>query len=80
MSRFIEGIHRTQSTLFPERIEDYITEDNPVKVIDAFVDALDLGTWIFISTSPRHGQTSLSSRIDAEAICLWLFEQDSIES
>lgn len=44
MSRFIEGIQRTQSTLFPERIEDYITEDNPVKVIDAFVDALDLGT------------------------------------
>lgn len=53
MGRFIEGIQRTQSTLFPERIEDYITEDNPVKVIDAFVDALDLAELGFSSVHPR---------------------------
>jgi len=53
MGRFIEGIQRTQSTLFPERIEDYITEDNPVKVIDAFVDALDLAELGFSSAHPR---------------------------
>ena len=42
MARFIEGADRSQSTLFPERLEDWIEEDNPVRVIDAFVDGLDL--------------------------------------
>jgi len=42
MTRFIEGQDRSQSTLFPERVEDYIAEDNPVRVVDVFVDELDL--------------------------------------
>ena len=42
MNRFIEGTDRNQATLFPDRLEDWIEEDNPVQVIDAFVDALDL--------------------------------------
>jgi transposase len=42
MKRFIEGQVRSQSTLFPERLEDYIAEDNPVRVIDVFVEELDL--------------------------------------
>ena len=42
MSRYIEGTDRSQSTLFPDRLEDWIGEDNPVRVIDAFVDSLDL--------------------------------------
>ena len=42
MTRFVEGEDRAQSTLFPERLDDYIAEDNPVRVIEAFVDALDL--------------------------------------
>ena len=42
MKRFIEGVDRNQSTLFPERLEDFIAEDNPVRVVDAFVDQLDL--------------------------------------
>jgi transposase len=42
MSRFIEGEARTQSLLFPERLEDWIEESNPVRVIDAFVEELDL--------------------------------------
>jgi transposase len=37
--RFIEGVERSQSTLFPERLEDYIAEDNPVRVIDVFVES-----------------------------------------
>ena len=40
MARFVEGEDRAQSTLFPERLDDYIAEDNPVRVIEAFVDAL----------------------------------------
>jgi transposase len=42
MKRFIEGEDRSQNTLFPEHLDDYIAEDNPVRVIDVFVDELDL--------------------------------------
>ena len=42
MSRFIEGEARSQSALFPERLEDWIAEDNPVRAVDAFVEELDL--------------------------------------
>jgi len=42
MGRFIEAEDRTQSALFPERLDDWIAEDNPVRVVDAFVDGLDL--------------------------------------
>jgi len=42
MKRFIEGENRFQSTLFPESLDDYIADDNPVRVIDAFVDGLNL--------------------------------------
>lgn len=42
MSGFIIGKERTQSTLFPGRLEDYVDEENPVRVIDAFIDTLDL--------------------------------------
>jgi len=43
MKRFIEGADRGQSTLFPDRLEDWVSEDNPVRVVDVFVDELDLG-------------------------------------
>ncbi len=42
MKRFIEGENRSQSTLFPESLDDYIAEDNAVRVVDAFVNKLDL--------------------------------------
>jgi transposase len=42
MKRFIEGADRSQSVLFPERLDEYIGEDNPVRAIDVFVDTLDL--------------------------------------
>jgi transposase len=42
MKRFIEGENRFQSTLFPESLEDYIAEDNSIRVVDAFVDKLKL--------------------------------------
>jgi len=42
MKRFIQGEHRTQGTLLPEHLDDYITEHNPVRVVDVFVDELDL--------------------------------------
>jgi len=42
MKRFIEGENRLQSTLFPEHLDDYVAEDNAVRVVDAFVEKLDL--------------------------------------
>lgn len=53
MKRFIEGENRSQSVLFPERLDDYIGEDNPVRVIDVFVDELDLATLGFEGMTPE---------------------------
>ena len=53
MKRFIEGEDRSQSTLFPEHLEDYIAEDNPVRVIDVFVDELDLPGLGFDGAKPE---------------------------
>ena len=52
MKRFVEGVDRGQSTLFPECVEDWISEDNPVRVIDVFVDALDLAEMAFEGVDP----------------------------
>ena len=52
MSRFIEGEQRTQSVLFPEQLEDWIAEDNPVRAVDAFVDELDLTELGFARAQP----------------------------
>jgi transposase len=43
MAGFIEGEDRHQATLFPEELDSDIAEDNPVRVIDVFVDEMDLG-------------------------------------
>ncbi len=53
MKRFIEGTDRGQSTLFPECLEDWVDEDNPVRVIDAFVDKLDLSRVGFDGVVPE---------------------------
>jgi transposase len=53
MKRFIEGTDRSQSTLFPESLEDWIEEDNPVRVIDVFVNGLDLGGLGFGGVAPE---------------------------
>ena len=52
MRRFVEGADRKQATLFPECLDDWIDEDNPVRVIDAFVDRLDLGELGFEGVEP----------------------------
>ncbi len=53
MKRFVEGVDRGQSTLFPDRLEDWIGDDNPVRVIDVFVDQLDLGSLGFDRVAPQ---------------------------
>jgi len=53
MRRFVEGIDRGQTTLFPECLEDWIDGDNPVRVIEAFVDGLDLSGLGFDGAAPE---------------------------
>jgi transposase len=52
MSRFIEGEDRSQATLLPEYLDDYIAEDNPVRAVDAFVEELDLRQLGFAGADP----------------------------
>src|SRR5687768_684024 len=53
MRRFVEGVDRSQTTLFPESLEDWVDENNPVRVINAFVDALDLRALGFSGVAPE---------------------------
>ena len=53
MRRFVEGADRRQSTLLPECLDDWIDENNPVRVIDAFVEALELAELGFAGWSRR---------------------------
>jgi transposase len=52
MKRFIEGECRGQGTLLPELLDDYVAENNPVRVVDVFVDQLDLGELGFDGVQP----------------------------
>ena len=53
MRRFVEGVDRGQITLFPECLEDWIGADNPVRVVDVFVDELDLAGLGFSGVDPE---------------------------
>ena len=52
MSAFVEGIDRSQSTLFPAMLDDYVAEDNLVRAVDAFVEGLELGKLGFGRVAP----------------------------
>ncbi|MGB5628945.1 MAG: IS1182 family transposase [Woeseiaceae bacterium] len=53
MKRFVEGVDRDQASIFPECLEDFVAEDNPVRVVDAYVEALDLGELGFSTVEPK---------------------------
>jgi transposase len=53
MKRFIEGQERDQATLFPEYLEDFVADDNPVRVIEAYVESLDLCALGFAGVDPK---------------------------
>jgi hypothetical protein len=57
MTRFFAGDDRSQSTLFPERLDDYFGEDNPVRAIDVYVDELDLAALGFGACASRRRTT-----------------------
>jgi transposase len=53
MKRFVEGLDRSQVTLFPETLEDFVAQDNSVRAIEAFVEGLDLGGLGFGGVDPK---------------------------
>ena len=53
MKRFIESEDRRQATLLPDSLEDYVTDENPVRVIDVFIDELDLAAMGFAGVAPE---------------------------
>ena len=53
MTRFVQSEDRIQGILLPEYLDDYVAEDNPVRVIDVFVDELDLGALGFDGVIPK---------------------------
>ena len=56
MSRFVQGENRRQPALLPSCLDDYVAEDNPCRVVDAFVDELDLGSLGFAVTPAATGR------------------------
>jgi len=64
MTRFIEGENRFQATLFPQRLDEYIADDNPVRVIEAFVNRLDLKDLGFERAQPSEmGRPAYDARV-----------------
>src|SRR5258707_4406515 len=53
MKRFVEGEDRRQAVLLPEYLDDYVSEENPVRVIDVFVEELDLAALGFSGVDPE---------------------------
>jgi transposase len=68
---YIEGVARNQIILFPEKIDDYIKEENPVQFIDAFVDSLDLKTLGFNHAQP--GETGRPPYHPGDMLKLYLW-------
>ena len=64
MKRFIEGEDRRQALLLPDCLEDYVSDDNPVRVIEAFIDELDLKALGFegVVPEPRDGPATIRRR------------------
>jgi transposase len=76
MKRFIGGEDHTQATLLPELPDDYITENNPVRVIDVYVDNLDLCRLGFERAEPEATGCSgyhlrIPRKLDTQSTAKW---------
>src|SRR6266478_693457 len=80
MHRFIDGEDRMQQALLPHSLEDYVGEENPVRVIEVFIDELDLcGLGIFRDDAGGDRPAGLSSLDAAEDLPLRLPQPPSVE-
>jgi transposase len=81
MKRFIEGEDRGQGTLLPELLDDYVAEDNPVRVVDVFVEELDLASLGFKRVQAcENGPARISPGRAPQAVHLRLSQSDPVES
>jgi transposase len=71
MKRFVEGEDRTQGVLLPEFLDDYVAEDNPVRVVDVFIDELDLEALGFSGVVPE--QTGRPAYHPATLLKIYLY-------
>ncbi len=73
MKRFIEEASRTQVSLLPECLEDYVAEDNLIRVVEVFVEQLDLATLEFDGVAPAAtGRPSYLPTVLLKIYILWL--------
>ena len=80
MGRFVEVADRRQASFLPACLEDYVDADNPVRIIDAFVDELDLADLGFVRVQPAStGRPWLRAGHDAQALCLWVSASTDVE-
>jgi hypothetical protein len=71
MARFIEAADRRQVALLPESLDDYVDADNPVRVVDAYVDALDLTELGFDGVTPEAtGRPAIIRRLCSRSTCM----------
>ena len=81
MSGFLEGANRDQATLFPEGLEDWICEDHLVRVVDLFVDELDLASLDFHRhAAARTGRPGYHPAVLLKLFILWVSEPDPVQS
>ena len=80
MSGFIEGENRHQSTLFPERVDDYVEEDSVVRVIDVFIDRLDISGLGFKAEAADTSLAGLSPSHDVEDLRVWISQPSPLIS
>jgi transposase len=80
MKRFVEGEDRRQAYLLPESLDDYVSEDNPVRVVEVFIDELDLGRWGSRACQPAAtGRPAYHPVDDVEAVSLRLPQPPAVE-
>ncbi|MBB5684867.1 transposase [Sphingobium boeckii] len=80
MGRFVEGEDWRQDSLLPVSLDDYVLEDNPVRVVEAYIDALDLKTLGFAGMQPAvTGRPALSPVYHVEDLLVRLPQPDSVE-
>ena len=77
MKRFIQGEHRGQNTLLPESLDDYVSDTNPVRMVDVFVDELNLAKLGFDGVIPA--ETCIPPCDPAEDLYLRLPQPHSVE-
>ena len=67
---YIAGEHRTQSILFPELLDNYVSQENPIRVIDAYVDNLDLKNLGFTLSTAQTGRPPYNPQ-DLFKLCIY---------